>query len=363
MEQDMLNIQRAWYPQQEYSQVRSNTANFETKSIQVATETHIVSVQTDPYTCCLNEKVKSASKETKVSKEIQTELDKPIKSIIQETNIDESSSSTIFKEQLDEALKVASERSETLDKCESQLAEYKAKVDALNKTMAEKDLQYQAKLDSLNKLIEERDTQYQVKMDALNKAMIEKNLKFQTTIKAIEEKDLYLAQKQTVLDESMTQPHVISTNCTDKLALKSTITSLQKLLNQKEETILRYQNLLKEDRDEHSRAASRFQDEIKSLHDRILTMQSETKKTSEELPVVTVERILEKPLLFDETTSRITWSSRQNNAAQEEETARLHEKISTLEAELNISKELSERWHRLAEERLKYIDHMRERFV
>jgi len=109
---------------------------------------------------------------------------------------------------------------------------------------------------------------------------------------------------------------------------------------------------LKEDRDEHSRAASRFQDEIKSLHDHILAMQSKIRKNENSVTIKNVE----KTSTFNETTAR-------SNAVQEEEIARLHEKVSTLEAELNISKELSERWHQLAEERLKHMDRMRERFV
>ncbi|KAG5322462.1 CE290 protein, partial [Pseudoatta argentina] len=337
MEQDMLNIQRAWCPQQEH-QTRITIPNFETKSIQVTMETQVVSVQTDPYICCLNKKVDETAKETdkEINKETNKEIvifqdiQEPIKSseLIKSSettektfrevgnNTEKSTSSAMLNEQLDQALKLASEHSAMLVKCESQLSEYKSKVDALNKVITEKDSQYQAKVDTLNK--------------------------------AIEEKDSHLAQKQSVLDELMTQPRVASTDC----ALKSTINSLQKLINQKEETILRYQNLLKEDRDEHSRAASRFQDEIKNLHDHILAMQGKIQKSEDS--GVTIKNVFEKPSTFDETTAR-------SNVVQEEEIARLHEKVSTFEAELNISKELSERWHRLAEERLKHMDCMRER--
>lgn len=345
MEQDVLNIQRAWYPQQD-NQPQINTPNVETKSIQAATETQVGSVQTDSYTCCLDQKVQDTTGEIVVFKDIQKSIEpnETIKKTFREAgnNTEESDSSVIPpNEQLNQALKLASERSVMLVKCESQLAEYKTKVDALNKAIVEKDLQYQATVDTLNKAIEEKDLQYRTRMDTLNKA--------------IEEKDSRLAQKQNVLDELISQPRVTNTDCTDKLALKSTINSLQKLINQKEETILRYQNLLKEDRDEHSRAASRFQDEIKGLHDRILAMQSESRKNDE--PVISVKNIFEKT--SDETAAKVPRS----NAAQEEEIARLREKVSTLEAELNISKELSERWHRLAEERLKHMDRMRERFV
>lgn len=345
MEQDMLNIQRAWCPQQEH-QVRINTPNFETKSIQVTMETQVVSVQTDPYICCLNKNAEDTIKETDKETVVFKDFPKSIKSseaiekTFREAGNNTEDSSVIINEQLDQALKLASERSAMLVKCESQLAEYKVKVDALNKAIIEKDLQYQAKVDTLNEAIEERNLQYQTKVDNLNKA--------------IEEKNSHLAQKQNILDEFMIQPRVASTDCADKLALKSMINSLQKLINQKEETILRYQNLLKEDRDEHSQAASRFQDEIKSLHEHILAMQGTVRKSEDS--AVIIKNAFEKTLTFDETTAR-------SNAAQEEEIVRLHEKVSTFEAELNISKELSERWHRLAEERLKHMDHMRERFV
>lgn len=363
MEQDMLNIQRAWYPQQD-NQFQINRPNVETKSIQAVTETQIVSVQTDTYTCCLNQKVQDLTEEIVMFKDIQKSIEPSgiIKNTFKEVgnNTEENGSSGITNEQLDQALKLASERSVMLVKYESQLAEYKAKVDALNQAIMEKDSQYQAMVDSLNKAIEEKDLQYQIKMDILNKAIEEKNLQYQTKMdtlnKAIEEKDSHLVQKQSVLDE-LSQSHITNTDCTDKLALKSTINSLQKLINQKEETIMRYQNLLKEDRDEHSRAASCFQNEIKSLHDRILSMQSEIRKNKEH--VISVKNIFEETSTVDETVAKVP----RNNAAQEEEIARLREKVSTLEAELNISKELSERWHRLAEERLKYMDRMREKFV
>ncbi|XP_011868015.1 PREDICTED: centrosomal protein of 290 kDa isoform X2 [Vollenhovia emeryi] len=341
MEQDMLNIQKAWCPQQEH-QTRITTPNFETKFTQVTMETQVVSVQTDPYICCLNGKVKDTNKETVVSKDIQKsiKLNGTTEKTYREVgnNTEESAISEIPNEQMDQALKLASERSAMLVKCESQLAEYKAKVDALNKAITEKDSQYRANVVTLNKAIEERNVQYQTRIDTLNKA--------------IEEKDSHLAQKQSVHDELVSQPRVANTDCADKLALKSTINSLQKLITQKEETILRYQNLLKEDRDEHSRAASRFQDEIKSLHDHILAMQGKIRKTED--PVVIMKNAFEKTPTFDETATR-------SSAAQEEEIARLREKVSTFEAELNISRELSERWHRLAEERLKHMDRMRER--
>lgn len=313
MEQDMMNIQRAWSPQQDH-QLQMNVSHLDTKSVQAMVELQVVSVQTDPYVCCLNKKDEGAIKKSEVPEDIR----KPSQS--SETsektfrdaasNTEERESSMHLNEQLDQALKLVSERSVILAKCESQLAEYQTKVDILSK--------------------------------------------------AIEEKDTRLIQKQNTLDEitmSQSQSYATEIECTDKLALKSTINSLQKLISQKEETILRYQQLLKEDRDEHSQAASRFQDEIKSLQDRILAMQSEIRRNEESA----IKNILGKTLV--PTSNESASKTPRSSAAQKEEIVRLREKVSTCEAELNISKELSDRWHRLAEERLKHMDRMRERFV
>ncbi|XP_026827696.1 centrosomal protein of 290 kDa isoform X2 [Ooceraea biroi] len=325
MEQDMLNIQRAWH------QPQSNISrNLESKSVQAATEMQEVSVQTDSYDCCLNKKLKDTIRESEeVSKDGKSgELGEMVEKTFREAgnNTEKSSSnSMIYNEQLDEALKLASERSAILVKYEAQLMEYKVKLDTLNKATEEKDSRYEAKIEALNKMMEEKNS--------------------------------HLTEKQNVFDELISQFCVTNTDCTDKLALKSTINSLQKLISQKEGTILRYQNLLKEDREEHSRITSHLQDEIKSLHDRILAMQGEIRKENEG-QVVIMKNNFEKASAFnvDESTSRAPIS----NAAQED-IARLREKVSTLEAELNTSRELSGRWQRLAEERLKHIDHTRER--
>lgn len=302
IEQNMLDIQKAWYSHHDQSGI--GTPNCD-KSIQVTVETEISSVQTDPYTCCLDQQTENMP-EKEASEDIKEiiEINKTTKRTFQETGNNTEESAILNEDQVQE---LTLERSTMFAKYELQITEYQAKMDTLNK--------------------------------------------------ALEEKDLCLAQKQNMLDELMTQPRIASVDCTDKLALKSTINSLQKLINQKEETIMRYQNLLKEDRDEHSRAASRFQEEIKSLHDRILAMHSEARKTEE--PIAIVKEIFETTSITMPSETRTI----KNSVAQEEEIARLHEKALTFEAELNISKELSERWRQLAEERLKHIDHMRDRLV
>jgi len=321
MEQDMLNIQKAWHQQNQQSQI--NVSNFETKSVQVAIAIQDVGVQTDSYNCCLNTKINDTIKETELSKNVQAsvESNKMIETIFREigSNTEESGSLAIYNEQLDKVLKLISERSAI---SEVQLMKYKVKLDILNKAIEEKDSQHQAKIDALNKIIEE--------------------------------KDLHLTEKQNAFDELMNQSCVTNTDCADKLALRSTINSLQKLITQKEETISRYQNLLKEDRDEHNRIESHLQNEIRSLHNRILIMQDETRKDEGSV----VKNDFQRTSKLNEDISRTAMSD-----VAQEELMILREKVSTLEAELNISKELSERWHQLAEERLKYMDRMRERFI
>ncbi|XP_019698378.1 centrosomal protein of 290 kDa isoform X2 [Harpegnathos saltator] len=310
MEQDMMNLQRAWHPQQDH-QVPIHVPHLEAKSVQATMELQVVGVQTDTYVCCLDQKVEDAVEKDEVSESSAQGPPEPSETTVKtfrdaESNTEDNDSSTCLNEQLDQALKLVSQRSAMLVKCESQLAECQTKVDTLTKV--------------------------------------------------IEEKDSYLIQKQNMLDELTSQSHAMDIECTDKLALKSTINSLQKLVSQKEETILRYQHLLKEDRDEHSRAASRFQDEIKSLHDRILTMQCEIRKNEESI----VKNVLGRASSLSTSNEGASKTPR-GSAAQEEEIVRLRERVSTCEAELNISKELSDRWHRLAEERLKHMDRMRER--
>ncbi|XP_039287590.1 centrosomal protein cep290-like [Nilaparvata lugens] len=56
---------------------------------------------------------------------------------------------------------------------------------------------------------------------------------------------------------------------TEILALKTTVTSLQNIVNQKEETISRYQTLLKEAREEHSTAIQAMRQEMNSLEEEL----------------------------------------------------------------------------------------------
>ena len=211
---------------------------------------------------------------------------------IQSPNNDIESTASTYKLQLDQALALASERSALIIKHEAKIAEYEAKIHDENKK--------------------------RVEMARDEKLSLDANPSSQ-----------------------------------EDAVLKSTITSLQKIINQKEETIVRYQNLLKNDRDEHSRAADRFHEEIKGLREEIYKLQEEAaSSSSSETYEITAMAVKEQPA---------SNNSAYRDIEAEEKIARLTERASTLEADLNIAKELSERWRRLAEERLGHVDHMRQR--
>lgn len=185
-------------------------------------ETISVSVQTV--------QVENRSVETQAN--LQTNEKKPKDEKLVASNADVDSH-IVLNERLNQALTLASERSAVLVKCESQIAEYEGKIVALNKQIDEKN------------------------------SLLEKN------------------------EKKITGEHpLVDVETSDKIVLRSTVNSLQKIISQKEETILRYQNLLKEDRDEHSKAAARLQDEIKTLRAQMATMQQQ------------VDQKYDRPLVF-----------------------------------------------------------------
>lgn len=119
-----------------------------------------------------------------------------------------------------QALTLASERSIALTKCESQLAEHRARTATLSKLLEEK-----------NSLLLESE---------------ESSSKF-----SLPNRDVGEVQSSRIDPAASNE------------ALQTTVKTLQKIILQKEETIERYQMMLKDDRDKHSQAAISLQDEIK----------------------------------------------------------------------------------------------------
>lgn len=376
MEHEMIQIQRAWSKgQDQRSKTNTNdpTSPMLPKnkhaSIQAIVETKPREMQTDPYTCCLDKKqTNDIEVQTTFSKESDPE-DGKFKEKVKETAKEptkETSKEMEVEEKKEEAIhsKEDTRYKETIKTTKEMIGE---KVDVEHGEKAEKDA-IERKGDQEMSLLREQLDQALKLSSERSSALIKYDLqiaecqaKVDSLNEIIKSKDLALAQKEKIIEEYKLSPRVQrpTTDCSEKLALKSTINSLQKLVSQKEETIGRYQNLLKEDRDEHSKAAARLQEEIRSLQSRILSMQSDTQRIQQrqddrrDEP----EKLIEKVQVAESKIDDI-----RNIVMQTEEVARLKEKVSTLEADLCITKELSDRWHRLAEERLNHVDRTRERY-
>ncbi|XP_014607132.1 PREDICTED: centrosomal protein of 290 kDa isoform X1 [Polistes canadensis] len=297
MENEMINMQKTWTHQGKHQistdvqmkEIQSDLIKTRSVFVQVSIELNSIEIQTESNDCCLNKQTNIVdTPENKSVREVGNNTEENVNSMDQ------------LNERLTNALKLVANRSEIIVKYESQLSDYQVKIDALNKK--------------------------------------------------IQEKEFQLLQKEVNVEEHKLEVHISSMDCSDKLALKSTVNSLQKIVAQKEETIVRYQNLMKEERKEYIESSSCLQKEIKDLQDKIQTMQSEIKIEEKEKDIMDLNE-------EEEVEKSVTAYS----AVREEEIARLRERINILEADLHITKELSGRWHRLAEERLKHIDCIRER--
>ncbi|KAK2580640.1 hypothetical protein KPH14_007746 [Odynerus spinipes] len=314
MENEMINMQRIWVQSGEQraqvnvqiAEVKRGFLERHSVSVQASVETRSIEVETEHYDCCLS---KQDTTTRDIAVNTKNNLDKCVTDTPPEKSVREAGNNTEkddrsmarLNEQLAEALQLAADRSDVIAKYESQIVQYQTKIDSLDKKMK----------DNESRLLE----------------------------------------RDTTLEERKCEVHALGIDCGDKLALKSTVNSLQKIVAQKEETITRYQNFMKEEREEHAEVTSRLQKEVKDLQDKIQTMQNEIKKIGEKERDDILEAVEDTP------EKLVTMYS----AAREEEIVRMKERINTLEADLHITKELSGRWHRLAEERLEHIDRIREK--
>nr|XP_050862423.1 centrosomal protein of 290 kDa isoform X1 [Vespula vulgaris] len=310
MENEMINMQRTWNRQGEQAMVSNDVQIKETKTdtvekrsvfVQVTIELDSTEIQTEPYDCCLN----------KQREELEGIVDTPKEKSVREAGnntegTNDMNSMIQLNERLADALKLAADRSEIIANYELEMSNYRERIDVLNKEIKEK-------------------------QSELTKREI------------------------NIVEPTLDITPVASIDCTDKLALRSTVNSLQKIVAQKEETILRYKNLMKEEREEYVKVTCSLEKEMKDLRYKIELLEGEMKiEIDKEKEDITIE-----PVVDDDLKKKK--SATVDNAAREEEIARMRERINTLEADLHITKELSGRWHRLAEERLKHIDRIRER--
>ncbi|PSN58155.1 hypothetical protein C0J52_01000 [Blattella germanica] len=217
-------------------------------------------------------------------------------------------------EQLKQALSLISTQSQNLLKYEGELAQLRSKVN------------------SLTQLVEEKD------------------MLLQTKEKALTEMQMQLISSRISPDtgEHPLEMLKIEEDSMEKLALKAN--SLQNIVNQKEETIGRYQQLLKEGRDEHSQAAARFQEELRNLNTTLNALQQAHSKLKSKLRHPSPNR---KPIqnMVDQYIFQIQ--------GLEDEVAELHTRLGNLSNQLQSSRQEADRWRNLAEERLNNMGELR----
>ncbi|XP_045460169.1 centrosomal protein of 290 kDa [Harmonia axyridis] len=132
------------------------------------------------------------------------------------------------------------------------------------------------------------------------------------------------------------------------MSLKASIKALQEAIALKDESILHYQSLIKEDRDNHSLAAARMQEELKTLKNTV----AEEKQKRLEFEEQKEEEASRSKAAVDQYIKQVH--------AMEQHADELHTQVSTLESQLVTSRQEAVRWRSLANDRLKGIEDLRQ---
>ncbi|XP_054267810.1 centrosomal protein of 290 kDa-like [Macrosteles quadrilineatus] len=215
----------------------------------------------------------------------------------------ECESIRILNNQLNQVTTLMNEQAKKLNQCETEISELKSKMESLKRQLDDKE----SKLKNKEKEL----------------------LDLQTSLTDKE--------KEKIEEES-----------TEILALKATVASLQNIVNQKEETIGRYQTLLQESRDEHSITVANLQQELTSLQqtldkkDKPADKEGKTKGESMAMKVI-LERYLAKVRSLEDDLSQT------------------RDQAARLVADLAGAQQQTDRWTHTAEERLKTIQEMKQR--
>ncbi|KAF5299147.1 hypothetical protein FQA39_LY02320 [Lamprigera yunnana] len=171
----------------------------------------------------------------------------------------------------------------------------------------------------------------------------------QSQITFYEKHILDLQNKLKIQAESQANSHdndaEQSKSCEEIAVLKESLKGLQETNMEKETELLKYQRLLKRDRDEHSLAAARTQRELKRLQE-IISAQEKAYKELQETSI----QYLGKAAI-EQYINQVH--------ALEKHTVDLHTTVSTLNSQLQSSRQESIRWQTLANERLGNMEHLR----
>lgn len=125
--------------------------------------------------------------------------------------------------------------------------------------------------------------------------------------------------------------------------------SYQDSLKARDEEIIRYQTLLKIDRDKHSLAAATLQEDIKNIQ-RSLSEEKEKNSRLEE----SFSQTKPNRAAIEQYVTQVH--------ALEKHTSELHTKLTTLEAQLHSSRQEAVRWRGLANDRLSAMEDLRKRY-
>ncbi|XP_050500647.1 centrosomal protein of 290 kDa [Diabrotica virgifera virgifera] len=132
----------------------------------------------------------------------------------------------------------------------------------------------------------------------------------------------------------------------EQIALKNSVKSLQEEIKSKDEQIMKYQTLLKNDRDKHSLAAARLQEELQNLQKQLMEETQKAKNLEE-----TCAKNRPNRAALERYVSQVH--------ALEKHASELHTKLSTLEVQLQSSRQESIRWRTMANDRLTAMEDLR----
>ncbi|GJQ81526.1 hypothetical protein Trydic_g4888 [Trypoxylus dichotomus] len=157
----------------------------------------------------------------------------------------------------------------------------------------------------------------------------------------------HILELQNKKEEAKITSDVDVTCDEEYVALKATIATLQSTLAEKEAFILKFQSLLKQDRDEHSLAAARMQEELKRLQNALVTHQQAYKELKESQSEVVPSKVAIEQYIKQVHTL-------------EDHTSELHTVIARLETQLQSSREECVRWRGLSNDRLQSMEKLRQ---
>lgn len=147
------------------------------------------------------------------------------------------------------------------------------------------------------------------------------------------------------------------------LRFQASVQTLQDNLKYKEEELMKYQTLLKIDKDKYSLGAARFQEELQALQG---ALEEEKQKG---LRCEKFEGFGSRLTIFVFSLKESFSRSRPNRVALEEyinqvhalekHTAELHTKITSLDVQLQSSRQEAVRWRSVANDRLEAMEDLR----